>query len=130
MQPSKNRLTPVVAVALVLLACSRDQDTPPQDDTGTSAVDATSNTNPSTLDTTLTDPTGDVTSTGGDATDPTGDSGTTSEGCLGPEGCFACDPENNAQLLNHCTDSVCEPFVNTPERLPLLGADGSLPPIP
>ena len=34
------------------------------------------------------------------------------------------------QVLNRCSDADCEPFENTPERLPLLEQDGSLPPIP
>jgi len=47
----------------------------------------------------------------------------------GKDGCFNC-PENGVieQWLNRCVDSDCEPFDN--KRLPLLKADGSLPPLP
>lgn len=40
------------------------------------------------------------------------------------------DPQEPVELLNACSDASCEPFANTPERLPLLEADGSLPPLP
>ncbi|MBC8067114.1 MAG: hypothetical protein IAG13_02175 [Deltaproteobacteria bacterium] len=110
--------TTLVGLALVLLGCPRDQDAPPQDDTSTGSADTTQ-TNPNTLDSTVTDPTSEG-----------NDSGTTGSECLGADGCYACDPEDSVQLLNHCTDADCEPFANTPTRLPLLGRDGSLPAIP
>jgi hypothetical protein len=120
----------VIAFVLGALGCGRDQDAPPQEETGTTGVDSSSGTNPSTLDTTVTDPTSDG-SGEPDTTASGSESGTTGdEECLGAEGCYACDPEDSSQLLNHCTDATCEPFANTPERLPLLEADGSLPPIP
>jgi hypothetical protein len=121
--------TIIVGLALVLLGCARDQDAPPQDDTGSGGVDTTGNTNPTTLDTTVTDPTSDG-SGDPDTTAGSSESGTTGEQCLGAQGCYACDPENGVQLLNHCTDASCEPFPNTVERLPLLERDGSLPAIP
>lgn len=58
------------------------------------------------------------------------ESGTTDGACVGPAGCYDCAPSNGEQVLNRCTDATCEPFANTVERLPLLGADGALPPIP
>ena len=73
---------------------------------------------------------------GGEPTNPVGGAG--GEGgvyepeCLLPEkgadGCFNC-PKNGQieQWLNRCVDSECEPFDNS--RLPLLKADGSLPPL-
>ncbi len=65
--------------------------------------------------------------TGGEATEgePTG-----GDECVGPEGCFACPPTKPAELLNACTDATCAPFPNTVERLPLIGPDGKLPPLP
>jgi hypothetical protein len=48
----------------------------------------------------------------------------------GPDGCYGCAPTTPTQVLNACTDATCEPFPNTRERLPLLEADGALPPIP
>ncbi|MBC8072165.1 MAG: hypothetical protein IAG13_27845 [Deltaproteobacteria bacterium] len=118
--------TALVGLALMLLGCPRDQDTPPQIDTSNGDADAT-NTDPSTLDTM--DPTSDG-SGDLDTTAASSDSGTTGNECLGADGCYACNPEDSVQLLNHCTDADCEPFANTQKRLPRLEADGSLPPIP
>lgn len=59
----------------------------------------------------------------GDAT--VDDSGTDSGG----EQCVE-EPSDPIEILNGCTDATCEPFANTPERLPRLNADGSLPPLP
>ena len=50
--------------------------------------------------------------------------------CEGPDGCWNCAPTDPLQILNGCTDATCDAFPNTPERLPLLERDGSLPPIP
>ena len=50
------------------------------------------------------------------------------EGCSGPSGCFSCAPSNEAQILSHCTDSICVPFDNN--RLTLLGDEGALRPLP
>lgn len=50
--------------------------------------------------------------------------------CVGDQGCFSCEPATSVELLNACTDAGCQPFQNTPERLPLLEPDGSLPPLP
>lgn len=50
--------------------------------------------------------------------------------CLGLDGCWDCEPGSSAELLDRCTDAACEPFANTADRLPLLGDDGELPPIP
>jgi hypothetical protein len=47
----------------------------------------------------------------------------------GADGCFNC-PEEPNEFLNRCVDGAdCEPFDNA-ARLPLLEADGSLPPLP
>lgn len=54
----------------------------------------------------------------------------TGDGCLGAEGCYACEPIESEQLLDYCTDANCEPFADTPERLSLLLPDGSRPPTP
>ncbi len=77
------------------------------------------------------------TSTGGTAGTPggggEGGDGTLQPACTlpptGEDGCFNC-PENGLvqQWLNRCVESDCEPFDNS--RLPLLKADGSLPPLP
>ncbi|MBK8714062.1 MAG: hypothetical protein IPN32_04905 [Deltaproteobacteria bacterium] len=92
-----------------VLGCAREQDAPPENDSG-----------------------GDAS-----ATDSASASGSSSDGggeCVGPGDCYACEPSQNQnqnqQLLNHCTEAACEPFPNTPERLPLLLPDGSLPPLP
>lgn len=92
------RTTCMLFATLAMLTCSRDQDEPPQNETGSD--------------------------------EDTGDGSGTGDACAGPEGCYDCEPTEPAQILNHCTDANCEPFPNTQERLPLLGADGSLPPIP
>jgi hypothetical protein len=50
---------------------------------------------------------------------------------LGEDGCFNCPANGETkQWLNRCVDSDCEPFDNSPTRLPLLEADGSLPDLP
>lgn len=118
-----------IFVVALLVACSREQDAPPADDTTAGGVDTSGNPS-TTLESTVGDPTGDVSSGGSEGSTGPSETGTTGEECLGPDGCWACEPDSNAQLLNRCTDAVCEPFENTPERLPLLGRDGSLPPIP
>jgi hypothetical protein len=48
--------------------------------------------------------------------------------CTGSSGCFSCTPSNEAQILSHCTDTVCMPFDN--KRLTLMGGDGGLRPLP
>ena len=50
------------------------------------------------------------------------------ETCTGPNGCFSCTPNDESQILSHCTDSTCVPFDNN--RLTLLGDDGGLRPLP
>jgi hypothetical protein len=97
------RLQTMLGVLTVLLfACAGDEATPPTDD--------------------------DVGDGDGDDATETGDE--TGDECQGPDGCFACEPTNATELSNACTDASCEPFANTPERLPLLERDGSLPPLP
>jgi len=54
----------------------------------------------------------------------------TPDPCVGDLGCWSCEPALPVHLLNRCTGASCEPFANTRERLPLLAADGSLPPLP
>ncbi len=49
--------------------------------------------------------------------------------CSGANGCYACPPTTNAQFLNQCNNLSTAPFDNK-GRLPLLNADGSLPPLP
>ena len=116
---------------LLLGACGGSEAAPPTNEetgTGTPTTDTVTDTvDPSTTgDTDPTDPT--------DATvdpDSTGDDPTTGgEECLGRDGCWDCEPTQSEHLLNRCTDGECEPFPITTERLPLLEADGSLPPIP
>jgi hypothetical protein len=48
--------------------------------------------------------------------------------CIGPNGCFACTPNNESEILSHCTDSTCVPFDNN--RLMLMGSDSALRPLP
>lgn len=117
----------LASMLVLALACGRDEDTPPSNDTGTTTDDPTDPTDPTTSgpDTmTSTSTTADTSGTGDESS--TGDI----EECLGPDGCWSCDPQTPEQVLNHCTASECEPFPNTQERLPLLGDDGALPPIP
>jgi hypothetical protein len=64
------------------------------------------------------------------AADVPRDGGATDGGsCVGDGGCYACAPSTTAQFLNRCTGSACAPF-NNAARLPLLRADGGLPPLP
>lgn len=60
----------------------------------------------------------------------TGDGDGDEEGDGDGDGECVTDPSTSVELLNACTDAACDPFPNTPERLPLLEADGSLPPLP
>lgn len=118
----------VIFAVLAIGGCPRDQDTPPEHDTSTSnASNDTSGT--ATLTTSPTSTTQGTEESG--PVDTSGSESTTGEvDCLGPMDCWNCDPVEPEQLLNHCTNADCEPFENTPERLPLLERDGSLPPIP
>jgi hypothetical protein len=53
--------------------------------------------------------------------------------CTDPtSSCYRCPPSTDLEFLNHCTTPgvTCEPFPVTTARLPLLNADGSLPPLP
>jgi hypothetical protein len=111
--------TTLVLAALMLLGCPRDQDAPPGDPTsaGNSVGSETS-----AVDSSATAPTSADSTAGSE-------SGTTG-GCVGPDGCYDCAPQSSEQVLNRCTDAACEPFANTADRLPRLGADGALPPIP
>jgi hypothetical protein len=65
------------------------------------------------------------TSTSASSTTSTG----TGEECVGEDGCFACDPVEQADWLNACTDAACVPFDNG-RIADLLEEDGSLPPVP
>ena len=60
---------------------------------------------------------------------PTADVPADGGSCVGDGGCYACAPTTTPQFLNHCTGATCTPFNNT-ARLPLLRADGGLPPLP
>lgn len=56
-------------------------------------------------------------------------SGSDAVSCEGQGGCWNCAPTTSLQLLNQCNDLVSVPFDNK-ARLPLLPADGTLPPVP
>lgn len=99
------RLT-IATVLLSIGGCPDDQDAPPEADTDAGTDTAADGS--------------------GDGVDETG----ADTECQGPDGCYDCEPVQSEQLLNHCTAADCEPFPNTPERLPLMMPDGSLPPIP
>ena len=58
-----------------------------------------------------------------------GGSGSTGTGCVGPDGCYACAPDAQAEFLNACTDAACIPYDNT-QLEGLLLEDGSVPPVP
>lgn len=64
--------------------------------------------------------------TGGSTATGTGTGG---EDCVGPDGCFSCEPSAQAELLNACTDSACIPYDNG-QLEGLLLEDGSVPPVP
>lgn len=49
--------------------------------------------------------------------------------CLGARDCWSCALTLTRHFLNGCTSAECSPFDNA-ARLPLLNADGSLPPLP
>jgi hypothetical protein len=50
-------------------------------------------------------------------------------GCVGPDGCFKCEPTKHVEVLNACTGGQCTPFDNA-ARLPLFKAGQPLPPVP
>lgn len=58
-----------------------------------------------------------------------GGSGSSSTGCVGPDGCYACEPDAQVEFLNACTDAACIPYDNT-QLAGLLLEDGSVPPVP
>ena len=58
-----------------------------------------------------------------------GAGGSTSTGCEGPDGCFACEPDSQVEFLNACTDAACIPYDNG-QLEGLLLEDGSVPPVP
>jgi hypothetical protein len=58
---------------------------------------------------------------------PRGSTGTAA--CVGPDGCFACDPVEPVEILNACTDANCVPYDNA-QIADLLEEDGSVPPVP
>lgn len=104
-----------------LAACGRDQDAPPVSDaSSTDGVEESTGGG-------TTGASASASTTMADTTDGAVDTGVD---CEGPDGCYGCAPTTPTQVLNACTDATCEPFPNTPERLPLLEADGALPPIP
>lgn len=49
--------------------------------------------------------------------------------CEGEDGCWNCEPRNEREFLNRCNDLARAVFDNR-ARLPLLRADGTLPPLP
>lgn len=104
-------LTLFLSLALItMLGCERTTEEPP--DTGPRR-DAGSDAPPAT-----------------DAPEPDGALPDGGLACRGPSGCWSCEPTELAHFLDGCTDSSCEPFPVTTARLPLLRADGSLPPLP
>lgn len=122
--------TVTLLAALVLAGCPRDEDTPPQNESSSgNAETTTTDTSPPT---TTVEPTTTVGTEESGPIDTSAGSESTSGGeeCLGPDGCWSCEPVQPEQVLNRCTDADCEPFDNSPKRLPLIGRDGSLPPIP
>lgn len=57
-----------------------------------------------------------------------GSIGDAGDECVGPNGCWACTPTTNDELLNAC-GGQCVGF--EPARIaPFLTADGGLPPLP
>jgi hypothetical protein len=48
--------------------------------------------------------------------------------CDGKDGCYSCEPKEQTQYLNQCSDSQCEGFDNE-KRLPLYN-HGDLPALP
>jgi hypothetical protein len=114
-----------------------DTGTPDTGDTGTTDTSNPSDTGePDTeipedvtdvTDTTVQPDTG--TDTGGDTVEPTDVEPDVPVNCDGPDGCYACPPTTQDQFLNACTDAASAVFDNE-ARLPLLNADGSLPPLP
>lgn len=124
------RSTIRVLIVGFVSGCNTPQIEPP--DTASESGDpSTTGTTGSTSDAPTT---GAPTSTEGTSEGPTGSSGdptatTGAVDCEGPNGCFDCPPTRPVEVLNACTDATCEPFANK-ERLPLLGEDGTLPPLP
>jgi hypothetical protein len=58
------------------------------------------------------------------------DAGPDAGSCEGEDGCWSCAPTTSVHFLNRCTDAICDPFPVTQARLPLLRADGTVPPLP
>lgn len=119
-----------LALVLVAAACGSDGEDAPTDISTTGQESSGTNPDPTltSADSTITsvDSTGSESSTGDDPGETTTTGG---EECLGENDCWQCAPTNSTQLLNGCTDAECSPFDNA-ARLPLLGPDGSLPPLP
>lgn len=135
-------LTTLGAIALSLtLGCDNTEEATPTDsgpivrDVGfadTGAVDTGAPTDTGATDTGATGDTGtpDAATADVPATDVPSDAGPTDGGsCVGDGGCYACAPSSTEQFLNRCTRAACAPF-NNAARLPLLRADGALPPLP
>jgi hypothetical protein len=58
-----------------------------------------------------------------------GSTTTTTSSTTGAGGCFSGTPTTNDELLDACNGLTCQAFDNK-GRLPLLHADGTLPPLP
>lgn len=43
--------------------------------------------------------------------------------------CYSCPPMTNTEFLNACNGMTCQPYDNSIANLPMLTADGGLPPI-
>jgi hypothetical protein len=74
--------------------------------------------------------TGGSTATGGTGGATTTSGTGTGTGTGGAAGCFSGTPSTDDQYLNACNGLTCNPYPNDKAHLPLLNADGSLPPLP
>lgn len=101
------RASLLFASVLLLLACERENPAPPD---GGLRRDA------------------QVVADAGSDSGPAPDAG--DGGCVSDPDCWSCPKTRNEHFLNACTDATCEPFPVTRERLPLLRADGTVPPLP
>jgi hypothetical protein len=72
--------------------------------------------------------------TGSTTSSSSGGSSTSSSsgaGCTDADAgnCYSCPPATNDEFLNACNGQVCVPYDNSATNLPMLTADGGLPPI-
>jgi hypothetical protein len=69
------------------------------------------------------------TSTTSSSSTGAGTGGSTSCTNAAQNDCYSCTPTTNTELLNACNGQVCVPYDNSINNLPMLTADGGLPPI-